>query len=117
MATNEKKSWATIGAVMAAIGASACCVGPLVLLSFGIGGAWVSTLTSLEAVRPVFIVLTFIFIGLGYRKLYLVPSNCEEGEACELPDVQKNQKTIFWVISALIVLLLAFPWYTPYFME
>ncbi len=117
MATDEKKSWTTIGAVLAAIGASACCVGPLVLLSLGIGGAWVSTLTSLETVRPVFIVLTFIFIGLGYRKLYLIPSHCGEGDVCELPDVQKNQKIIFWVISLLIVLLLAFPWYAPYFME
>ena len=117
MATDEKKSWTTIGAVLAAIGASACCVGPLVLLSLGISGAWVSTLTSLEAVRPVFIVLTLVLIGLGYRKLYLIPSNCKEGDACELSDVQKNQKIIFWVVSALILLLLAFPWYVPYFME
>ncbi len=117
MATDEKKSWTTIGAVLAAIGASACCVGPLLLLSLGIGGAWVSTLTSLETVRPVFIVLTFVFIGLGYRKLYFAPSNCEEGEGCELHDVQKNQKNIFWVVSVLILFLLAFPWYAPYFME
>lgn len=117
MATDEKKSWITIGAVLAAIGASACCVGPLLLLSLGIGGAWVSTLTSLEVVRPVFIVLTLVFIGLGFRRLYLIPNNCEEGEACELPDIQKNQKIIFWVGSVFILLLLAFPWYAPYFME
>jgi mercuric ion transport protein len=117
MATDEKKSWTTIGAVLAAIGASACCVGPLLLLSLGVGGAWVSTLTSLEAVRPVFIVLTFIFIGLGYRKLYLIPNNCKEGDTCELSDVQKNQKIIFWVVSAFILFLLAFPWYASYFME
>ncbi len=117
MATDEKKSWTTIGAVLAAIGASACCVGPLVLLSLGVGGAWVSTLTSLEAIRPVFIVLSLVFIGLGYRKLYLIPSNCKESDACELFDVQKNQKIIFWVVSVLILFLLAFPWYAPYFME
>ena len=32
----------------AGILASACCVGPLVLVSLGLGGAWVSTLTVLE---------------------------------------------------------------------
>ena len=117
MATNEKKSWSNIGAVLAAIGASICCVGPLLLLSLGISGAWISTLTSFESVRPVFIVLTLVFIGLSYRKLYLAPNNCEEDETCASPDVEKKQKFIFWIGTAFILLLLAFPWYAPYFME
>ncbi|MDD5412690.1 MAG: mercuric transporter MerT family protein, partial [Methylobacter sp.] len=48
----EDASWLGIGAVLAAIGASVCCVGPLLLVSFGIGGAWMSALTSMETVRP-----------------------------------------------------------------
>ncbi len=110
-------SWLGVGAVLAAIGASVCCVGPLLLLSLGIGGAWMSTLTSMETVRPFFLILTLIFIALGYRKLYLVPEKCAEGEACAKPEVQKNQRTIFWIGSVLILLLLAFPWYAPFFME
>lgn len=47
-------SWQGMIALMAAIGASVCCVAPLVLLSLGIGGAWVSTLTAMEPVRPFF---------------------------------------------------------------
>ena len=73
-------SWLGIGAVLAAIGASACCVGPFLLLSLGIGGAWMSTLTAMESVRPFFIILTLFFIALGYRKLYLRPYRCEEGQ-------------------------------------
>ena len=38
--------------VLAAIGASVCCVGPLVLLMLGIGGAWVANLTAVEPLRP-----------------------------------------------------------------
>jgi len=72
----NKPSWLGLGAVIAAIGASVCCVGPLLLLSLGIGGAWISTLTSMESVRPLFIMLTLIFIALGFRKLYLTPSQC-----------------------------------------
>lgn len=117
MATDEKKSWANIGAVLAAIGASVCCVGPLLLLSLGVSGAWISSLASFEPVRPVFIILTLVFIGLSYRKLYLIPNNCEEDESCASPDGQKKQKLTFWVGSILILLLLAFPWYAPYFME
>ena len=113
----KSTSWLGIGAILTAIGASVCCVGPLLLLSLGIGGAWMSTLTSMETVRPFFLILTLIFIGLGYRKLYLVPESCAEGEACASPEVKKKQRTTFWVGSAFILLLLAFPWYAPFFME
>ncbi len=113
----KNTSWLGVGAILAAVGASVCCVGPLLLLSLGIGGAWMSTLTSMESIRPFFIVLTLIFIGLGYRKLYLVPENCKEGEACSVPETKQKQRLIFWIGSILILLLLAFPWYAPYFME
>ena len=113
--TIEKSTpWLGIGAALAAIGASVCCVGPLLLLSLGIGGAWMSTLTSMETVRPFFFIITLIFIGLGYRKLYLIPENCEEGQTCAVPEVKQRQRMIFWIGSVLILLLLAFPWYAVY---
>lgn len=37
-----------VAAALAAVGASACCAGPLILLSLGIGGAWIGNLTALE---------------------------------------------------------------------
>ncbi len=117
MVKGEKKSWISIGAVAAAIGASICCIGPLLLLSLGISGAWISTLSSFESIRPIFIILSLIFIVLGYRKLYLLPRNCNENKQCESTKVEKKQKFTFWIGSFLIILLLAFPWYVPYFME
>ena len=105
-----------MGAIIAAIGASVCCVVPLLLLSLGISGAWMSTLTSMQPVRPFFIILTLVFIGLGYRKLYLIPENCEEGEACASTEVREKQQMIFWIGSVLILMLLTFPWYAPIFM-
>jgi hypothetical protein len=36
-----------LGAVLAGIAGSVCCVGPLALVSVGVGGAWVATLTAL----------------------------------------------------------------------
>ena len=56
-----------VGGVLAAIGASLCCVVPLVLLALGIGGAWIANLTVLEPYRPVFIGLTVLFVVLAYR--------------------------------------------------
>nr|WP_020485848.1 mercuric transporter MerT family protein [Methylomonas sp. MK1] len=109
-------SWLGIGALLAAIGASACCIGPFLLLSLGIGGAWMSTLTGLEPVRPFFIILTLVFMALGYRKLYLMPQRCEEGESCATSDIQRRQRLMFWLGSAFIFILLAFPWLAPFFM-
>ncbi len=115
--STEDPSWLGVGAVLAAIGASVCCVGPLLLVSLGIGGAWMSALTSMETFRPYFIILTLIFIGLGYRKLFFVPVSCKENESCASPEVKHKQRMIFWIGSALILLLLTFPWYAPFFME
>lgn len=121
MNTNSKTSinipsWLGIGALFAAVGASVCCVGPFLLLSLGIGGAWISTLTAMEPVRPFFIILTLIFIGLGYRKLYLMPYRCEAGEICTTSDNQRRQQLLFWLGAAFILILLAFPWLAPFFM-
>ncbi len=55
--------------VLAGIGASLCCVAPLVLLSLGIGGAWVANLTVLEPVRPLFMGFALLFIGLSFRHI------------------------------------------------
>ncbi|VCX09976.1 hypothetical protein BANRA_05706 [Klebsiella pneumoniae] len=40
---------------LAAILASACCLGPLVLIALGFSGAWIGNLTVLEPYRPFFI--------------------------------------------------------------
>ena len=114
--TSKGTSWLGIGAILTAIGASVCCVGPLLLLSLGIGGAWMSTLTSMETIRPFFLILSLTFIALGYRKLYLISDSCKEGEVCASPEVKQKQRMIFWIGSVLILLLLAFPWYAPFFM-
>ncbi|MDH1932687.1 mercuric transporter MerT family protein [Pseudomonas sp. GD03696] len=71
MQITEKGS--LIASSLAAIGASVCCVGPLVLLALGVGGTWVGALTVMEPLRSLFIGLTLLFLGLAFRKLYLAP--------------------------------------------
>lgn len=39
---------------LAAILASTCCLGPLVLVALGFSGAWIGNLTVLEPYRPLF---------------------------------------------------------------
>lgn len=106
-----------IGAIAAGIGASLCCVAPLVLLALGIGGTWISTLTALEPYRPVFITLTLIFLFLAFRKLYLVPKHCAPDTACTVPSTRRNQRLLFWIVSALLLGLLTFPYYAFVFFD
>ncbi len=106
-----------IAAAFAAIGASLCCIGPLVLLALGIGGAWISYLTALEPYRPLFTGITLIFLGLAFRKLYLVPQPCAPGDACAVTATRRNQRIIFWIVTVLLAALLTFPYYGLVFFE
>ncbi len=104
--------WAS---ALAAVGASLCCVAPLVLTSLGIGGAWLSTLTQLEPYRPIFVVLTLALLALSWHKLYRQPAVCAPGKACADGAVQRRQRSIFWSVAGSLLLLLTFPWYASLF--
>lgn len=105
-----------VASVLAAVGASVCCVGPLVLLTLGIGGAWVSNLIALEPLRPWLIAVTLLFLGLAFRRLYLQPQACEPGTACAEPAVLKRQRLIFWAIALALLVLLSVPGLAPLFL-
>ncbi|MCU1224892.1 MAG: merT [Edaphobacter sp.] len=104
---------ALVGGVLAGIGASACCVGPLLLLSLGIGGAWIGNLTALEPYRPVFIVLVLLFLGLAFRKLYLVRQSCDSEANCSTDRTRTSQRIVFWIVAPLLLGLVAIPWLMP----
>ncbi|MDT8385729.1 MAG: mercuric transporter MerT family protein [Gammaproteobacteria bacterium] len=114
---NAIKNTSLIAAAVAAIGASLCCVGPLVLLTLGIGGAWIGNLSALEPFRPIFIGVMLLFLGLAFRKLYLVPEACAVGKPCANPVTRRNQRVIYWVVTVLLALLVTFPWYGPYLLD
>lgn len=114
MAQFTQKS-SLIASVVAAIGASVCCVGPLILLALGIGGTWVGNLTAMEPYRPIFMSLMLLFLGLAFRKLYLVPQVCAPGTPCADPRTLKRQQLIFWIIAVLMLGLLAVPSLAPLF--
>ena len=64
MQTATKKLWES---ALATVIGSLCCVAPLMLLTHGISGAWISQLTALEPYRPICIGVMLLFIGLAFR--------------------------------------------------
>ena len=106
------------GGVLAAIVASACCLGPLVLVTLGISGAWISNLSALEPYRPAFIVVALAFMAFAYRQIFVKaarPEACEPGTLCALPETNRTYRAIFWVVSALVLFAIAFPYFVPLF--
>lgn len=112
-ALNAKGSLAA--AALAAIGASVCCVGPLVLLGLGISGAWIGNLTAVEPYRPMFTGLTVLFLGLAFHRLYRVAPACAPGAPCAGPQTIKRQRLILWLVAVLVLGLLAVPSLAPLF--
>ena len=104
-----------VAGVLAGIAASVCCVGPVVLLALGISGAWIGNLTALEPYRPFFIGLTLLFVGLAFRKLYLVPQVCAPGTPCADPTTSRRQRLTFWVVTVFLLTLLAVPIFAAFF--
>lgn len=100
-----------IGAIIAAMVASLCCVAPLVLVGLGVSGVWISTLTHLAFLRPIGMTMTLIFLGWAFWKLYMTPKQCSMDKSCINPRLLPIQRIIFWIITILLALLLAFPWY------
>lgn len=79
-----------------ALGASTCCVLPLVLVSAGIGGAWVAQLRELERFQWVFIALALAAFAYAFYRLYLRPAPCAPGVACATPATRRRQRIAFW---------------------
>ena len=111
--TIERSALATGG--LAAILASACCLVPLLLVSLGLGGAWIGNLTLLAPLRPVFLGVALVAMVLAYRRIYRSEAECEPGEVCALPETRRAYKVLFWIVAALILIALGFPYVLPLF--
>jgi mercuric ion transport protein len=115
MAQNPNVKRALAAGGIAAILASTCCLGPLVLLALGFGGAWIGNLTKLEPYRPVFIGMALIALYFAHRRIYRPAVACEPGEVCAIPQVRTTYKVIFWIVAALVLVALGFPYVMPFF--
>lgn len=100
---------------VAAILASTCCLGPLVLVTLGFSGAWIGNLTALEPYRPWFIGAALVAMFFAYRRIFRPEKACEPGEVCAMPQVRTTYKVIFWTVAALVLVALAFPYVLPLF--
>lgn len=110
------KTQATLAAgILSAIGATACCFGPLLVVTLGFGGAWAARMKGLEPLQPMFVAFTAAFMGFAFHRLYIRPRKCAPGEACEVPQVLRRQRIAFWIVLVAILTMATFPLFADYF--
>ncbi|WP_296217285.1 mercuric ion transporter MerT [Pseudomonas sp. UBA2684] len=99
----------------AAILASTCCLGPLVLISLGFSGVWIGNLNVLEPYRPIFISVALVALFFAWRRIFRPAQVCKPGEVCAIPQVLTTYKLLFWLVVTLVLVALGFPHILPLF--
>ncbi len=108
-AKNTESGVLAVGGI-AAVLASTCCLGPLILVALGFSGAWIGNLARLEPYRPWFIGAALIALFFAGRRIFRKPEACAPGEVCALPETGRAYKLIFGIVSVLVIVALAFPY-------
>lgn len=102
------------GAVVAAVGASACCLGPVLFSLLG-AGALGAAAVRLEPFRPIFMALTGALLAAGFYVTYRRPAEiaCGPEGSCP-PASSRNARIMLWVWTGVVILLVTFPYYVEW---
>ena len=100
---------------LAALLASACCLGPLVLITLGFSGAWIANLAVLEAYQPAFIGAALVALFFAGKRIWRPATQCAPGEVCAVPRVKRAYKILFIGVCKLVLLVLLFPFIAHWF--
>lgn len=103
---------AVVGSVVAAVAASACCLGPVVFSLVGAGALGAASMR-LEPYRPWFLGLTAMLLGMGFVATYRRQSAaCSEGTCA--PSSRRTARIVLWLAVVFVGLLATFPYYVKW---
>ena len=100
---------AAAASVVTAVVASACCIGPVVLVLLG-AGAFGASLASLERYRPIFLTVTTAFLAFAFYTAYRPTEGCD---VCE-PSRRRRGRIMVWIAAFIVAVLVAFPYYVRF---
>jgi len=107
---SKKVTPSLLGAVMAGFLASACCLGPFVLLLLGFGSA--SAFIAFEPYRPLFTVITFGLLGWAAWQYRVNGRKCLE-KNCN----SESRPMGMWLFGVIALLMLFSPSIIPLFIQ
>lgn len=112
----QARTWLAAGSLLGAVAASACCVIPLALVTFGVSGAWIGSLAALEPYKTYVATATLVLIGLGSWQVYFRKQPvCGPGTYCARPESPIISQMVLWLATALVLLALTLNWWAPLF--
>jgi mercuric ion transport protein len=105
--SSRAKKFSIGGAILTALAASSCCIGPLVLAAMGVGGAGATA--ALGAYRPYFLGATAALLLAGFYLTYRKPRATAAECACERPRASRAGRIALWISTVAVVLVAASP--------
>jgi len=99
------------GAVVTAIVASLCCIGPVLLALFGLGAFGAASFFG--AARPYLLVVAVLLLAAGFYWTYFRRRKeaCAPGEACATKPVSRARRAGLWLASILVLAFALAPYY------
>ena len=108
---SKSRGWILAGVVLSALGASACCILPVAVALLGVGSAALAA--RLEPLRPPRWAPSALPLGPGVYRAYQ-PLECAPGEACAVPPARRRFRIVLWVVTAVALALVTFPYYASW---
>lgn len=105
----NKENVAVSGAVLTAIGASLCCIGPILTLVFGVGALGAATIFA--TARPYLLVASALALAFGFYRVYLRREACAPGEECSIKSSSRAARLVLWTASVAVLIFALSPYY------
>jgi mercuric ion transport protein len=91
------------GGILGAVGASSCCLLPLVFALTGISGAWIGSLTRLAPYQPIFLGIAGVSIGSGLWRVYRKTRQACDRPECGTSASRRATKAVLWLAAILVI--------------
>ena len=99
----------TGGAIVAAIAASLCCIGPLLFAVLGLGAFGAAS--GFEAGRPYLMAFAVLALAFGFYRSYFSKESCAPGDACATKPVSRVNRVFLWLASVAVLAFALSPYY------
>jgi mercuric ion transport protein len=100
-----------IGSVLAATGASICCIGPVLFSVLGAGAVGAAA-AQFEAYRPIFLAVAVALLGGAFYTTYRPSGSekCSPEGTCQ-PASRRVARIGLWVAALVVIPIVMFPYY------
>jgi mercuric ion transport protein len=101
------------GGLLAALGASTCCVLPISLTALGLSDAWLSTLDAVAKCEVGFRIAAILFLAAGFWFVYVPPNTASQAPVCPTSPSNQVTKIALWGGAAVMVVVFAMRLWMP----